>query len=69
MSVAIDMFLSQIALKQGIPFAVELPKSVNADLMTAEELKDKISRSYEQMENKEYRVAEEYFAGIREKYR
>jgi len=69
MSVAIDMFLRQIALKRGIPFAVELPKSVNADSMTAEELKNKISHSYEQMQNKEYRVAEECFAGIREKYR
>ena len=37
MSTAIDMYLNQISLTGGIPFAVTLPKapsSLNADLMT-----------------------------------
>lgn len=41
MSTAIDMYLNQISLTGGIPFAVTLPKapeSVNADLMTTEEI-------------------------------
>ena len=41
MSTAIDMYLNQISLTGGIPFAVTLPKapsSLNADLMTTEEI-------------------------------
>ena len=41
MSTAIDMYLNQISLTGGIPFAVTLPKvpsSLNADLMTKEEI-------------------------------
>lgn len=37
MSIAIDMYLNQISLTGGIPFAVTLPKvpdAINADLMT-----------------------------------
>ena len=40
MSTAIDMYLNQISLTGGIPFAVTLPKapdSINADFMTDEE--------------------------------
>lgn len=41
MSTAVDMFLNQITLVGGIPFSVTLPQaptSVNADIMTNEEL-------------------------------
>ena len=41
MSTAIDMYLNQISLTGGIPFAVTLPKvpdTINMDLMTTEEL-------------------------------
>lgn len=40
MSTAIDIYLNQISLTGGIPFAVTLPKSAlseNADLMTTDE--------------------------------
>ena len=39
MSTAIDIYLNQISLTGGIPFAVTIPKvpaSVNMDLMTVE---------------------------------
>lgn len=45
MSVAVDMFLNQITLVEGIPFPVTLPKtpaSVNADVMTADEVHTKL---------------------------
>ena len=45
MSTAIDMYLNQIVLTGGIPFAVTLPKapeSVNADVMTNDELQAKL---------------------------
>lgn len=45
MSTAIDMYLNQISLTGGIPFAVTLPKapeSVNADLMTTEEIAKRV---------------------------
>lgn len=52
MSTAIDMYLNQISLTGGIPFAVTLPKapdSLNSDLMTGEELHAKLQRGYEDM--------------------
>ena len=47
MSTAIDMYLHQISLTGGIPFSVSLPKtpaSINADLMTTEELHAKLQK-------------------------
>ena len=46
MSTAIDMYLNQISLRGGIPFAITLPQapaSVNADLMSADEIHGKLS--------------------------
>lgn len=48
-SAAVDIYLRQISLTGGIPFAVTLPKapdSVNADLMTDTELHDKLQKGY-----------------------
>lgn len=45
MSTAIDIYLNQISLTGGIPFAVTLPKqptTVNADVMSDDELYRKI---------------------------
>lgn len=45
MSTAVTMYLNQIALTGGIPFAVTLPKapaSINADLMSDEALVNKL---------------------------
>ena len=45
MSTAIDIYLKQISMTGGIPFDVTLPKvpaSVNADLMTTDEIHAKL---------------------------
>ena len=47
MSTAIDMYLKQISLTGGIPFAVTIPKvpaSVNTDLMTVEQIHAKLAK-------------------------
>lgn len=53
MSIAIDMYLNQISLTGGIPFAVTLPKApntINADFMTSEEFNEKLQRGYDDIE-------------------
>lgn len=53
MSTAVDMFLNQIILVGGIPFPVTLPKapaSVNADLMTADEIHAKLQSGLKDVE-------------------
>ncbi len=53
MSVAIDIYLKQIAMKGGIPFSVTLPKlpiSVNADLMTVNDIRSKLKEGYSDIE-------------------
>ena len=50
MSTAIDMYLNQISLTGGIPFAVTLPKApdtINADLMTEAQLHTKLQKGYD----------------------
>lgn len=50
MSTAIDMYLNQISLTGGIPFAITLPKApdtINADLMTTAELHTKLQKGYD----------------------
>ena len=49
MSTAIDMYLNQIGLTGGIPFAVTIPKApetINMDLMTNEEITAKLDKGY-----------------------
>ena len=51
MSSAIDIYLNQISLTGGIPFPLKLPKvpsSVNADLMSDEELHNKLQKGYKE---------------------
>ena len=53
MSTAIDIYLKQISMAGGIPFAVTLPKapvSVNADMMTTEEIHAKLKEGYNDIE-------------------
>ena len=62
---AVDMFLRQISLTGGIPFAVTLPKApdaINMDKMSDDELRAKLRHSYEQAENGETDDAAEVFA-------
>lgn len=53
MSTAIDIYLQQISMVGGIPFSVVLPKapaSVNADLMTIEEIRKELKKGYDDIE-------------------
>ncbi len=52
MATAVDMFLRQVSLTGGIPFSVSLPKvpfAVNAETMTAEQLRAALHAGYEDM--------------------
>ena len=71
MSTAIDMYLNQIALTGGIPFAVTLPKapeSVNADVMTNDELKAKLLKGYDDIDAVNVHDAETAFEKFRENH-
>ena len=71
MSTAIDMYLNQISLTGGIPFAVTLPKApntINADFMTAEELHEKLQRGYDDIEAGNAQDAATAFAKFRESH-
>lgn len=71
MSTAIDMYLNQISLTGGIPFAVTLPKapaSINADMMSDEELHATLQRGYDDIEAGRVQNAAESFARFRENH-
>lgn len=70
MSTAIDMYLNQISLTGGIPFTVTLPKtpqSINADLMTTEEIHTQLQEGYDDMKAGKVQDAVIAFAKFREK--
>ncbi|MCD8022359.1 MAG: type II toxin-antitoxin system RelB/DinJ family antitoxin [Lachnospiraceae bacterium] len=65
MSTAIDVYLYQISLTGGIPFAVTLPKApnaVNADAMTVEEIHAKLQKGYDDIESGNVHDAADAFA-------
>lgn len=69
MSTAIDMYLNQIALVGGIPFSVTLPKapeSVNADLMSQDELRGKLQKGLDDADKGNVRLAAKAFEEFRE---
>ena len=69
MSTAIDMYLNQISLTGGIPFAVTLPKApdtINTDLMTTRELHAKLQKGYDDIEAGNVQNAESAFTKFRE---
>jgi DNA-damage-inducible protein J len=71
MSTAIDMYLNQISLTGGIPFAVTLPKApeaVDARKMTDEQLHAKLQKGYDAMEVGRVQEAGEAFAKFKEKH-
>ena len=71
MSTAIDMYLNQISLTGGIPFAVTLPKapsSLNADLMTTEEIHKKLQEGYDDIHAGRVQDAVSVFAKFRESH-
>ena len=72
MATAIDMYLKQISLVGGIPFPLKLPKvaeTVNADLMTTEQIREKLNRGYADIEKGKTRDAADAFAEFREMHR
>ena len=71
MSTAIDIYLNQISLTGGIPFAVTLPQApntINADMMTAEQIHMKLERGYNDLEAGKTQEAESAFTSFREKH-
>ncbi|MBQ9519353.1 MAG: type II toxin-antitoxin system RelB/DinJ family antitoxin [Firmicutes bacterium] len=69
MSTAIDMYLNQIYLTGGIPFAVTLPKApdiVNIDKMTDEELQERLKKGFDDIALGNVQDADEAFAHFRE---
>ena len=68
-STAINIYLKQISMTGGIPFAVTLPKTpkaINADLMTVDELRVKLQKGYDDIEAGNVQDAAEAFAKFRE---
>ena len=71
MSTAIDMYLNQISLTGGIPFAITLPKApdtINADLMTAAELHTKLQKGYDDIASGNVQNAANAFDRFRESH-
>ena len=71
MATAVDMFLRQIALTGSIPFAIALPKapdSVNADKMTAQQLRSAIQTGLEDAEAGNIQDASAAFAQFRKQH-
>lgn len=69
MSTAIDMYLNQISLTGGIPFAITLPKApaaIHADLMSDAELHAKLQKGYDDAKAENVRNAADAFAKFRE---
>lgn len=71
MSIAIDMYLNQIALTGGIPFTLTLPKapaSVNTAMMSDEEIHAKLQKGYADVEAGNISNAAEVFTKFRENH-
>ena len=69
MSTAVDMFLKQITLTGGIPFAITLPKApanINTDLMCAQEIRGKLKEGLDDIENENLHSAKDAFAEFRD---
>ncbi len=72
MSTAIDMYLNQISLTGGIPFAITLPNAptvLNADLMTSEEIHAQLQKGYDDVQAGRVQDAASAFARFRENHR
>ena len=71
MATAIDMFLKQITLTGGIPFAVTLPKapdSINADVLSASQIRAMLDEGLNDIENGRVCPAKEAFAQFKERH-
>ena len=68
MSIAVDMFLNQIVLTEGIPFPVTLPKApsgLDTARMTDAQLHEKIQRGYDDYQAGRMQDAAEAFSKFR----
>ncbi len=71
MSTAIDMYLTQIYLVGGIPFALKIPKapeSIDATRMTSDEIHKKIEQGYNDYIEGKTHKAKEVFTKFRAKH-
>ena len=69
MSTAINMYLNQIALVGGIPFSITLPnapKRINADLMSAQEIRSRFQEGFADVEYGRVAEARETFQRFKE---
>ena len=69
MSTAIDIYLRQISLNQGIPFPISIPnapKSINTDEMTAKEIRALLQEGLDDINAGKVQDASEAFAKFRE---
>lgn len=72
LSTAIDMYLRQIVLTGGIPFTISLPdvpRRVDADVMSADELRTEILRGVEDVEAGNVQDAKSAFEQFRRNHR
>ena len=70
MSTAIDMFLKQVTLTGGIPFAVTLPKapnSINMDMMNSSQIRDKLNEGLDDVDYGRVSPAREVFERFKER--
>lgn len=58
-SSAINMFYKQIVLKNGLPFDVTLPKELDMDHMSKEELEAAIQKGLDDIENNKFATVQE----------
>jgi addiction module RelB/DinJ family antitoxin len=69
MATAVDIFLKQISLTGGIPFAVTLPRTpeqVNADLMSVTEIREKLREGLSDVDCRRVSQAKEAFQKFKE---
>lgn len=69
MATAIDIYLKQISITGGIPFAIKLskaPVSVNADMMTTDEIHARLKEGYNDIEKGNVQDAAVAFKRFRE---
>ena len=71
MATAIDIYLRQIAIVGGIPFPVRMapvPDTMNADLMSADEINQSLEAGYQDAVAGRTRDAADFFADMRRQW-
>lgn len=71
MSTAVDIFLRQVAMTGGIPFAVTVPMApprLNTEMLTGEEIRKMLDEGYESARSGDLMTADEAEKRMRQKY-